>query len=253
MLYSVRMRAAQGGAHEKGGRHISGAERIVTAAKVKDLLNEMFDRALYHSRGRADFINFTVEQVFPERVKTVELLDIHTMSAADMKEARRFAYTKLQEAGVAEKAIISAFYFLDGLKESMRGAMLVDAISGERLDAGMRGVRVSRMDAADDQALAEYLKRRNGDSLHAREAVVLASKVISAPNVLAELCWSDDPEYTTGYVSSKICYTRITNLKEVGSDIGGRVFFVESNADVRQIRDYLEETAVLVTVPEGGK
>ena len=28
-LYSVRMRAAQGGPHEKGGHHISGAERIV--------------------------------------------------------------------------------------------------------------------------------------------------------------------------------------------------------------------------------
>ena len=27
-LYSVRMRAAQGGPHEKGGHHISGAERI---------------------------------------------------------------------------------------------------------------------------------------------------------------------------------------------------------------------------------
>ncbi len=27
-LYSIRMRAAQGGAHEDGGRHISGAEDI---------------------------------------------------------------------------------------------------------------------------------------------------------------------------------------------------------------------------------
>ena len=29
-LYSVRMRASQGGPHENGGHHISGAERIVT-------------------------------------------------------------------------------------------------------------------------------------------------------------------------------------------------------------------------------
>ena len=29
MLYSIRMRASQGGPHEEGGRHISGAERIL--------------------------------------------------------------------------------------------------------------------------------------------------------------------------------------------------------------------------------
>ena len=28
-LYSIRMRGAEGGPHEEGGRHISGAERIV--------------------------------------------------------------------------------------------------------------------------------------------------------------------------------------------------------------------------------
>ena len=33
-LYSVRMRAAQGGPHENGGHHISGAERIVTLNQV---------------------------------------------------------------------------------------------------------------------------------------------------------------------------------------------------------------------------
>ncbi len=36
-LYSVRMRAAaQGGPHEKGGHHISGAERIVKLEEVGD-------------------------------------------------------------------------------------------------------------------------------------------------------------------------------------------------------------------------
>ena len=33
-LYSVRMRAAQGGPHENGGHHISGAERMVTLNQV---------------------------------------------------------------------------------------------------------------------------------------------------------------------------------------------------------------------------
>ena len=30
MLYSIRMRSAQGGAHENGGHHISGAERLIS-------------------------------------------------------------------------------------------------------------------------------------------------------------------------------------------------------------------------------
>lgn len=35
---------------------------------------------------------------------------------------------------------------------------------------------------------------------HVREALVLASKGrASAVGVVAELCWSDDPEYVTGY------------------------------------------------------
>lgn len=29
MLYSVRMRAAEGGSHEQGGKHISGAEKLI--------------------------------------------------------------------------------------------------------------------------------------------------------------------------------------------------------------------------------
>ncbi|MCX7781956.1 MAG: 6-carboxyhexanoate--CoA ligase, partial [Negativicutes bacterium] len=37
MLYTVRMRAAQGGAHESGGRHISGAERLAAAPQLAEL------------------------------------------------------------------------------------------------------------------------------------------------------------------------------------------------------------------------
>ena len=36
MLYSVKMRSAQGGPHEQGGRHISGAERILSEEKKEE-------------------------------------------------------------------------------------------------------------------------------------------------------------------------------------------------------------------------
>ena len=44
---------------------------------------------------------------------------------------------------------------------------------------------------------------------HVQEALVLASKVLSAPNVVGELCWSDDPNYIIGYVSANNIYHRI--------------------------------------------
>ena len=34
-LYSIRMRGAEGGPHEEGGRHISGAERIVEESDLE--------------------------------------------------------------------------------------------------------------------------------------------------------------------------------------------------------------------------
>ena len=41
MLYSVKMRSAQGGPHEQGGRHISGAERILSEEKIEQAIVAM--------------------------------------------------------------------------------------------------------------------------------------------------------------------------------------------------------------------
>jgi len=83
---------------------------------------------------------------------------------------------------------------------------------------------------------------------------VLASKVASVKGTIAELCWSDDPFYTTGYVASKkLGYVRIPHLKKEGDYHGGRVFFVDFVNTV-EINDYIEEiekTPVLVTKFDG--
>lgn len=57
MLYSVKMRSAQGGPHEQGGRHISGAERILSEEKIEQAIVAMLHRAQKHQRGMADFIS----------------------------------------------------------------------------------------------------------------------------------------------------------------------------------------------------
>ena len=46
--YSVRMRSSIGAPHEKGGIHISGAERLVELSDVELATNEMIQRAMHH-------------------------------------------------------------------------------------------------------------------------------------------------------------------------------------------------------------
>ena len=237
-LYSVRMRAAQGGPHEKGGHHISGAERIVKLEEVGTIAQSLADRALNHSKGTADFINITVDLIPPEKITYIDCLKVEEHKTSSISESHQLATELLQGPHISETAVLKAISLLKSLDKSMRGAMLVDAITGERLDTGDRGVRVSHMDSFDSHAL--------GDNEHMREALVLASKVQSADGIVGELCWSDDPDYTVGYVACNGVYHRLPNMKEFGSDIGGRVFFVRSDIDSESVIEYLERTPVIV-------
>ena len=237
-LYSVRMRAAQGGPHEKGGHHISGAERIVKLEEVGAIAQVLADRALHHSKGTADFINITVDLIPSNEITYIDCLEVEEHRAHTIVEAHQLAKKLLQGADITDVAIQNAITLLKGLDSSMRGAMLVDATTGKRIDEGNRGVRVSHMDSFDSKAL--------GDNDHMREALVLASKVQSAEGIVGELCWSDDPDYTVGYVACNGIYHRIPNMKELGSAIGGRVFFMWSDIDRDSIIEYLEKTPVLV-------
>ena len=74
----------------------------------------------------------------------------------------------------------------------------------------------------------------------------IKSRLKSADGIVGELCWSDDPDYTVGYVACNGVYHRLPNMKEFGSDIGGRVFFVRSDIDSESVIEYLERTPVLV-------
>ena len=237
-LYSVRMRAAQGGPHEKGGHHISGAERIVKLEEVGTIAQSLADRALHHSKGTADFINITVDLIPQEKITYIDCLKVEEHKTGSISESHQLATELLQGPNISETAVHKAISLLKGLDKSMRGAMLVDTITGERIDTGDRGVRVSHMDSFDSYAL--------GDNEHMREALVLASKVQSADGIVGELCWSDDPDYTVGYVACSGVYHRIPNMKELGSNIGGRVFFVRSDIDSESVIEYLERAPVLV-------
>lgn len=295
MLYSIRMRAAEGGPHEQGGHHISGAERLVTKEELEQISSELVHRALTHSKGCADFIRITIDAIPDEAIHRIPCLTIadeqtdghagevpttNHEAAAQPTDGKTAAPTTNHETdapttnheattpplplsshqqaealltthtAITPVAFRRAVSQLLSLPESMRGAMLVDMRTGHRLDPwGQRGVRVSRMSFADETAAITALNAAGYSGVHLEEALVLASKVLSAPGVVGELCISDDPDYTTGYVSYGSTYHRLHHMKPVGSPLGGRLFFVDATADIAAIKNYLETTVTLVNPP----
>lgn len=237
-----------------GPRHISGAEKLATADRLEDLAAAMVKRALEHDKGTPDKIHLTVEKVSVSEIIRIALPDIRTVHVASVDGGRHAALAILAGAGVEPDVARSVMQTMaSGAApggESMRGAMLVDAVTGRRLENDpSRGVRVSRMDLDDRAAadLRERLQQIGLDNAHVREALVLAAKVLHAPGIVAELCWSDDPGYTAGYVAApRLGYVRFPMLKPLGEDRGGRAFFLAPGADVGELYRYLEKQVVLI-------
>lgn len=247
-MFSIKMRSSLGGKNGVGGKHISGAERIVEERDVEKTVLSLLDRARSHQRGKADFINLKIQEIDEENAVRVPLLKIYSHKSSTKDEGRAFARSELLRICVSPAAVENAFSILEGLSDSMRGAVVLDFLTGERLDSfGGRGVRCSNMDVSDKAKYERQLCSINMAGEHAREALVLASKVASAPGTVAELCWSDDPDYVTGYVASpKFGYCRISTMKDLGDFVGGRVFFVDSKVDLENYIDYLQNKVVLV-------
>ena len=244
MVYSIRMRAAKGGPHEQGGAHISGAERLVSLTSLSRISEEFLQRALQHSKGRPDFINLQIDEIPDESIVKVPALTIATTESKTIEESHRIAAQLLQQAQIQAEAIQNAFTKLSQNTESVSGAWLVNATTGEVYP---QTVRVSRMDAESDTHIQQHLQHFGCASIHSREALILASKVLASPYVLGELCWSDDPDYTTGYVSYGTTYHRLSPMKAYGSPIGGRAFFITEEAPLDTLVQYFTFTPTWVT------
>jgi 6-carboxyhexanoate--CoA ligase len=242
----------------RNGLHISGAERIVREGEIECVTAELIGRAKGHGRGVPDAIRITVnslEGLEPLRRTALPVTDIKFNSP---DEGQEHAVSELVKAGVSEDAARHALgSLINGPSPSggnMRGAMLVDAATGTRLehDPG-RGIRARAMDY-DAHFLPELMHVLDAHGLsntRIREALSLATKAAHAPSALAELCISDNPGYLTGYVSSlKNGYVRMTPLKGEGDITGGRAFFVDGKTfDMDRYIKYLRETPVLVEGP----
>lgn len=241
--YSLKMRASQqiGEGDQKREQHISGAERIVSREAVEAVCSAMARRALTHSKGDPDFINIKIEKVCEKDIQIIKALPVTRVDVDSWQQGLDKAFELIDEA-----AELKDFRkkLPELLRETfpMRGAMLYDIATGERLEPDHnRGVRATYMDA---------LRSSDVDSQknHFNEAIVLATKVANAPGMVAELCISDDPEYVTGYVASKeLGYVRIMKMKEMGDENGGRIFLFDSRkAKAEECIEYLQKKKVLV-------
>ena len=238
------------------GAHVSGAERIVPLGDVPRTVDALVRRALSHEKGTPDFVNVKVESVAePLRMPA---LPVATEVVATPEAGWRRVGELLAEAGFSRIDEIRA-RFRDTY--AMRGAMLLDADTLERLEPDpARGVRATLMDAADPGSRSRAAGGGAGVKDHFSEAIVLATKVQAAPGIVGEICMSDDPGYVTGYVAAKsIGYRRITVLKERGDPAGGRIFLYRGRReDVAGTIRFLERVPVLVTdvppppAPAGG-
>jgi len=247
-LFSLRMYSRRDGSHH------SGAERLVTETDLDQAAVELVRRALEHVRGRADEVRLSLDLVPPAAVTCCPLLDVTTVRVGNVSQGRQAAVDFLQRCSVDAEVARHAMQLLQaGAGENgnnMRGAVLMDAATGQRLEADQaRGVRASRMDldVTTRSELVRELELRGLGNPHVQEALVLASKVAATPGIVAELCWSDDPDYTAGYVAGKaIGYVRFPYLKELNDPRGGRVFFVAPGTDPATVTTFLERQVLLL-------
>lgn len=228
--------------------HISGAEGIYEDEEIQKVIRQYTERALDHPRGRPDEIVITIEKI-KSKPMLLKSLPIVTLKCDSTKQAKANILKILLGTGIGKKAVDTAFKILDN-NNPMRGAALVLSGSGKRAEPDReRGVRASRIGITKDteKKLSAELRKFEINTPIVKEAVILASKILSCPDVIAELCVSDDPDYTTGYISSRqFGYVRIPNIKRKGNRQGGRIFFMKEKSDISSVVAFLEKHPVLI-------
>lgn len=233
-LYSIKMRASA------AKKHISGSEKIVPSNQIAPCVDQLVRRGMSHSKGEPDQLSVKITKIEEASVLSFDALPVRTVEVDDhhagLDEIRKFIRSLNISRADEIIALLSETY-------AMRGAMLLDVDTLERLEPDReRGVRATCMDAQRTILPPEMEKN------HFAEAIVLATKVAHAPNIIGELCISDDPEYVTGYAASlETGYLRITKLKPRGSENGGRIFLYRGGRqEVDKTISFLQEQPVIV-------
>lgn len=239
-LYSIKMRAS------KENYHISGAEKIIKEENIEEAVNLLLKRVLLHSRGKSDFINIKIEEINENELEKINPLDVTTINVDNHKEGLHAAYIMLMKLGIDDEKCKKIMNLME-CTPNMRGAILLDINTMERLEPDKkRGIRATYMDF--EEYNPNNLVKETKYNTHFIEALALSSKILNCPHIIGEICYSDDPNYTAGYVSSKkYGYVRFSHLKKIGDENGGRIFLYDSsNCNLDDCIDYIENKKVII-------
>lgn len=239
-LHSIKMRSS------KDNKHISGAESIIDEDNLETAVSRLIKRALTHSKGKAENINIKIEKLDEEKIIFLEPLKVTTVEVENTIQGFKCVKYLLNKLGIDDE---KSNKILKIFKQAscMRGAILLDINTLERLEPDKdRGIRATYMDFENSNT--DRLTKESGQNTHFIEALALATKVINCPYIIGEICYSDDPNYTAGYISSKkYGYVRIPHLKEFGDESGGRIFLYDSSLDnVQDCIDYIEKSKTII-------
>ncbi|AZA11552.1 6-carboxyhexanoate--CoA ligase [Corynebacterium gerontici] len=228
-------------------QHTSGAESMCEdLQQAQDLASSFVQRAITHPHGEPDDIHVHIRAI-ETPVLRVPSLRVEEVACANPQQARTWMLEALKDVPAAQQTI-ELLYSV----RRMRGAALVEASDARRYEPdAQRGVRASTFGvAASNAGVPDTAPQNDPSKQYHSEALVLASKVASCPHIVAELCISDDPDYTTGYLAMQGTYYRIHNIKAKGSEAGGRVFIFRgsqaAHARAEEIIQFLEHQAVIV-------
>ncbi|WP_049756073.1 MULTISPECIES: 6-carboxyhexanoate--CoA ligase [Persephonella] len=241
MYYSIKLRAS------RDGKHLSGGERIVLKDKIEEAVNQLYRKA---EPKDPDEINIKIESIKEKPLVIKSSLKIENIICEDYKSSNQIALEILKRStGIPVERLKELIDLVhtgsapDG--SNMRGAMIVNQ-KGERIELDhFRGIRTTTVDFLDrDKILKKLVKK--GYTERTVDALCLTTKNMLYPDMIAEYCISDEPDYITGYVSTKDFYYRITPLKSEGNPKGGRIYFVRNSIDLQDFYRFLQEKPVLI-------
>ena len=240
-LFSIKLRASL------NGKHVSGAERIVPEEKIEQTLSDLYSRV---ALKKYDDINIKIQPIKEKPLIVEKTLPVEELQFKNHIEANQKAIRILNEiTGLPENILKQLITLIhsgaapDG--SNMRGAMIIN-LDGKRIERdSFRGVRTTDVDFMDREKAVQKLIQK-GYTERTVDALALTTKNMLYPDIVAEYCISDEPDYLTGYVATKEKYYRLTPLKEKGNTKGGRIYFVKTDTEIDRLYRFLEQTPVLI-------
>ncbi|MDA8111277.1 MAG: hypothetical protein M0T83_02365 [Nitrospiraceae bacterium] len=248
LFCSVRMRI------HREGEHLSGAEDLVPLPEVNLVLTTFWQRLFPFvlMEGTLPLQQIvTIDPVFEKNIVRKSLLAVQTMKSGSSEETEKALPGLLRHILPSGRTELILEIFKNEIMGSApRNGALLATSEGKILPEGFSGgIRtthvgcVSSLRRSLENQLDSFFEKPNYRFV---DALVLASKVLSSGEVLLEICASDDPRYTTGYVASPLFgYVRIPHMKRQGIRRGGRLYVISPDSTLPALLSFLSSTPVL--------